>query len=238
MHRWTWAWTRRPLVRVGMEVVVVVGDRRELEADAERTARASRRRLPRSNPSTARWVAVNGRSPRSGHAATSSASKPCASAHSQISGEGPSREAGGEEPELHDTRSVRAAAGASPSSTSTQRWASADRSTASVICTGPQPVDERGQAVDGGGRSEGDRSMGIRDEGVEAVLVALRMTGRQGHVGRGRGMRGAPASRPTAPTALADRPTARRAAPGRRPASRRPPRSRSAAGSCDRTRSG
>ena len=71
------------------------------------------------------------------------------------------------------------------------------------------------------GRLAADRGVGLGDEGVEAVLVALRVAAGQGHVGGRLGREGVEVARDPLGAARGGRPRASRAAPGR---SRPPPR--------------
>ena len=88
----------------------------------------------------------------------------------------PLREAGGEEPELHGATSCR--------SMSTQPPSRDDRSTASVMRTARAPSAKVGSPSTLALSPRVDGPQGVGDEGVEAVLVALRVAGRDGGVGR------------------------------------------------------
>ena len=72
-----------------------------------------------------------------------------------------------------------------PRATSPSR-ARRERSTASVICAARAPSANVGRPSTRVGRAGADRPVRVGNERVEAVLVALRVAGRHGHVGGGR----------------------------------------------------
>ena len=123
---------------------------------------------------------MKGRSPRSGQAATSRASKPSDAAQAQMS----SRLRLGRQAVRNPSFMVRPPALGGCTVTSTQPPSRDDRSTASVMSDGPGAVGEGRQPVDLGAVAGVDGPQGVGDEGVEAVLVALRVAGRDRGVGR------------------------------------------------------
>ena len=107
-----------------------------------RTARAPSAASWSPKSSTATWVAVKGRSPRSGHAATSSASKPSLAAHAQMSARLRSGRHAVRNPRF--TRRPPSTSAADDGSTSSQWWEEAERRTASVISAALTPSAKLG----------------------------------------------------------------------------------------------
>ena len=197
---------RLALGRVGVQVVVVVGERRELEAVVRRARARTRSASASSNSSAARWRATNGRSPSRGQAASSSASKPCAPAQAATS----SSERSGMQ------------ALSRPSFTSPPQPSSrlrADSSTASVIRTARRPSASVGSPS--ARASPRDRRVGLGDEGVEAVLDSPADGRRAGSRRRPPRRSGCRSRAGSARCRSGGRPRGSRAAPGR---SRRRPR--------------
>ena len=149
-------------VGVGVEVVVVVGQRRALQAVPGEASVSPRLGGPESVDHE-----VGGRerrSPRSGHAATSNVEVVLARPPADL-GQRALRQARGQETQLHVAPpSVLGSPG-----TSSHRWVGAER-TASVT-HGTGAVGESGQPVHDVARARLDGAVGVGHERVEAVLV-------------------------------------------------------------------
>ena len=163
---------RLALGRVGVQVVVVVGERRQRRGRCARAPRARARPPRRRSASAATWL--RGEGPVAELAATPRARAPRSRSRrpsAAIVLERALGHAGGEEAELHAAtaslgrRHVDPLAARAPSA-----------STASVMRAARRPSANVGQPV---GRLAGrDRRVDVGDEGVEAVGVALRVAGR------------------------------------------------------------